>query len=62
MSDFKAGHRLTEHDIGILRTEKILSVGEAPALLPYFLGSILQHEVSAGSGAKLFDIINRESL
>lgn len=62
MSDFKAGHRLTKHDIGILRTEKILSVGEAPALLPYFLGSVLQHEVSAGSGAKLFDIINRESL
>jgi NeuB family protein len=57
--DLKSGHRLTEDDIRILRTEKILTVGDAPALLPYFLGSVLQCDVSAGSGAKLFDIINR---
>lgn len=58
--DFSAGHRLTDDDVKILRTEKILSVGEAPIMLKYFMGSVLQKNVTSGDGAKLSDIIKRE--
>lgn len=58
--DFSVGHRLTDDDIKILRTEKILSVGEAPIMLQYFRGSVLQKNVKSGDGAKLDDIIKRE--
>lgn len=61
MNDLKAGHILTEKDLAILRTEKILSVGEHPKMLEYFLGAVLQKDVKAGSGARLFDIIKREN-
>lgn len=60
MHNIKAGKVLQKDDLAILRTEKNLTCGEHPRMLNYFLGSILQKDVSAGSGAKLFDIIKRK--
>lgn len=57
MHDMKAGDVLTEKDLSILRTEKILTVGEHPKMLKYFLGSVLQKDVNAGDGANFFDVL-----
>lgn len=61
LRDIKAGERIGKNDIAVLRTEKILSIGEHPKYLNYFIGSILQKDVQSGSGANFFDIIKRDN-
>ncbi|PIE98241.1 MAG: spore coat protein [Treponema sp.] len=58
-SDLPCGHIIKKNDIAILRTEKILSVGESPEHENLFFGAVLQHNVTAGEGAKFNDIIQR---
>lgn len=50
LKELNAGSVITEKDIAILRTEKILSVGEPPEMLDYFIGAVLQQDVKAGEG------------
>ncbi len=44
------GHRLSESDIAVLRTEKVLEPGIHPSYLETVIGSILTQDVSAGAG------------
>jgi len=44
------GHRLSENDIAVLRTEKVLEPGIHPSYLETVIGSILTQDVSAGAG------------
>ncbi|EFW36888.1 SAF domain protein [Treponema phagedenis F0421] len=57
--DLPAGSTITSNDIGILRTEKTLSVGESPKFYELFINSILQRDVHAGDGAVFSDIIRK---
>ncbi len=47
-------------DIAILRTEKELSVGEAPDTIDFFIGAVLQKSVKAGDGVLFDDFIKKE--
>ena len=51
---------LKNSDIAVLRTEKNLTAGESPEYLHYFIGSVLQKDVTGGSGAVFDDIIERK--
>lgn len=57
MRDLNKGHLLTNSDIGILRTEKVLTVGELPECIDMFIGATLQVDVHSGNGAQFSDII-----
>mgnify|MGYP002623506175 CR=1 FL=1 len=57
MADFEAGHILREEDIGVLRTEKILSPGLPPDFLPQILGKSLVRGVKDGAGLCLEDLL-----
>ena len=59
VTDLAAGSVLKESDIAILRTEKTLRPGESPALLPHFIGAVLQQDVAGGEGALVGDIIRK---
>jgi sialic acid synthase SpsE len=50
MKDLKAGHKIKKSDIGILRTEKILSVGISPEFYQKVLGKKLKVDVKDGEG------------
>ena len=50
MKDLKAGHKIKKSDIGILRTEKILSVGISPEFYDKVLGKKLKVDVKDGEG------------
>lgn len=54
------GAVLKEGDVAVLRTEKNLTVGESPDRLHYFIGAILQKDVTGGAGAVFDDIIERK--
>ncbi len=58
--DLEMGSRISEGDLAILRTEKVLSVGEAPDTIDYFIGGILQKSVKAGDGALFTDFIKKD--
>jgi ribosomal protein L1 len=50
MKDLKSGHKIKKSDIGILRTEKILSVGISPEFYDKVLGKKLKVDVKDGEG------------
>lgn len=50
MHDMKAGDKIQEKDIGILRTEKVLSVGIGPEWFETINGKILTQDVTSGEG------------
>ena len=60
VKDLQKGAVLKNSDIAVLRTEKNLTAGESPEYLRYFIGSILQKDVTGGSGAVFDDIIERK--
>lgn len=62
LKDMAAGTVLHAEAIGILRTEKNLSAGEAPDMLHHFIGAVLQNAVKSGNGATLGDIIARRNV
>lgn len=56
MRDMKKGEVIGEGDIAVLRTEKILTVGEHPKYLEAFTGKKLLRDVSDGEGV-LFEFV-----
>ena len=60
VKDLQKGAVLKNSDIAVLRTEKNLTAGESPEYLHYFIGSVLQKDVTGGSGAVFDDIIERK--
>jgi len=61
LKGLKAGQTVTEADIAILRTEKILSPGLSPEFRDMLLGAILARDVTDGAGAAWDDFISRPS-
>jgi sialic acid synthase SpsE len=53
-----AGHRLEDHDLAILRTEKVLRPGLAPQFLPTILGRSLKRDIPAGEGLIWDDLLD----
>ncbi|WP_029410483.1 N-acetylneuraminate synthase family protein [Treponema pedis] len=57
--NLQKGSVITKSDIAVLRTEKILSIGEAPEKFDFFIGAVLQRSVVSGSGVNMEDFIVR---
>ncbi len=60
INDLEENTIIEEKHLAILRTEKVLSIGEAPEKLDYFIGAKLQRSVKAGDGLSFDDFIKRE--
>ncbi|MGI5111920.1 N-acetylneuraminate synthase family protein [Treponema putidum] len=60
LQDLKKGEIITDKDIAVLRTEKILSVGEVPDMFDSFIGAVLQKSVKAGDGLLMQDFLTRK--
>ena len=56
MKAFEAGHVLTADDIGVLRTEKVLTPGLSPEFLENVIGKKLRRAVDDGAGVAWEDI------
>ncbi|MCR5188549.1 MAG: N-acetylneuraminate synthase family protein [Treponema sp.] len=57
MRDLKAGQKITKEDIGILRTEKLLTPGCCPDFYDLLLGKKLVKDVQNGAGVQLSDFM-----
>ena len=57
-NSFKASHIITENDIAILRTEKILSCGISPEYFNLLIGKKLTSDVVDGDGVQLSDFMS----
>ena len=57
MRPLKAGEKITESDVAVLRTEKELSVGISPEFYRTVLGSVLAKNVEDGAGVRFEDLI-----
>ena len=57
MHDMKAGEVIKEEDIGVLRTEKVLTPGLTPDWLDKVVGAKLLRDVVSGEGIVLNDIM-----
>jgi sialic acid synthase SpsE len=51
-----AGTVLTEADMAVLRTEKVLRPGLAPRFLPDLIGRTVRHDIPSGEGIRLQDV------
>ena len=60
LHDLKKGDVMTDKDIAVLRTEKILSPGEAPEMFDSFIGAVLQRAVKSGEGLLMEDFLTRK--
>ena len=60
LHDLKKGDVITDKDIAVLRTEKILSPGEAPEMFDRFIGAVLQRAVKSGEGLLIQDFLTRK--
>ena len=58
MHAMKNGEVISEDDLAVLRTEKVLSVGIHPRFLETVIGSRLTRDVSSGAGVQWKDVIN----
>lgn len=58
MQDLKAGDVLKESDVGILRTEKILTPGMSPEFYDLVIGKKLAKDVTAGQGLNWEDLLS----
>ncbi len=61
MRALKKGEKITLSDIGVLRTEKVLTPGVSPEFLSLVVGSILTKDVENGSGVQFEDFIKKDS-
>ena len=61
MRALKKGEKITLSDIGVLRTEKVLTPGISPEFLSLVVGSILTKDVENGSGVQIEDFIKKDS-
>ena len=55
MTNLSKGHVIQEEDIGVLRTEKILSPGISPEFFDEILGKQLTKNVTSGAGVEASD-------
>ncbi|MBP3709370.1 MAG: N-acetylneuraminate synthase family protein [Treponema sp.] len=60
MREMKAGETITEWDIAILRTEKILTPGISPEYFETTLNTRLARDVQAGAGVRWEDIVQKQ--
>ena len=60
MRGLKKGEVIAENDIGVLRTEKELSIGLHPRFLDKVIGKKLSHDVQNGAGVQWEDILTEE--
>ncbi|MCQ2611248.1 MAG: N-acetylneuraminate synthase family protein [Treponema sp.] len=58
MNDFSQGHVIKESDIGVLRTEKILTPGISPEFLDLVIGKTIRKDVQNGSGVSMEDFLS----
>lgn len=59
MKSFSKGHVITAEDIGVLRTEKILTVGIGPEYLNLVIGKMLTRNVESGAGVQFEDFLSK---
>ena len=59
MRSMCAGETVQGADVGVLRTEKTLSVGAGPEFLETVIGSVLARDVKDGDGVQLSDFMRR---
>ncbi|MCR4734244.1 MAG: N-acetylneuraminate synthase family protein [Treponema sp.] len=59
MKDMKKGEIIKKEDIGILRTEKILSTGLSPEFYDEIIGTCLSRDVESGKGLEWTDFLTR---
>ena len=59
MHDMSAGEIIRTADIGVLRTEKILTPGISPEYLQTVTGAYTAHNVTGGAGVKWEDVIKK---
>ncbi len=59
MRSVKKGEKITERDVAVLRTEKVLEPGISPIHLEEVLGAELVRDVSDGGGVKFSDFIKK---
>lgn len=59
MRAIKKGEKISEGDIQVLRTEKILTPGIGPEFLNLLKGAILTEDVENGAGVRLEDFISK---
>ena len=60
MRSLKQGDVVGESDIGILRTEKILTPGISPEFYDEIIGSVLARDVEDGAGVQWSDVIKKQ--
>ncbi len=60
MKAFEAGHVLTADDIGVLRTEKVLTPGLSPEFLESVIGKKLRRAVDDGAGVLADDFLEEQ--
>lgn len=58
MNKMSAGQIVQQQDIGVLRTEKVLTPGIGPEFLDDIIGKTLAHAVESGSGVQFSDFMN----
>lgn len=58
LSRIEAGEKLTEMNLAILRTEKLLTPGLHPRYMPHILGRRTRLEIEAGEGIRWDDILS----
>ncbi len=59
MTSHKAGEKIRQEDISILRTEKILTPGISPEFMQLVSEATLTRDVTAGAGVSLEDFLSR---
>lgn len=57
MKEFEKGHVIKEENIGILRTEKVLTPGITPEYYDLVIGKTLSRNVKSGSGVQFEDLM-----
>jgi sialic acid synthase SpsE len=58
MNAMKVGQVISEGDIAVLRTEKVLTPGISPEYLDDVIGKTLARDVEAGEGVLMEALIN----
>lgn len=59
MTSMKKGQTITQKDISILRTEKVLTPGIAPDYYNDVIGAVLQQDINAGEGIQWEHLVSR---
>ena len=62
MQDMKKGQKITQQDIAVLRTEKVLTPGIAPDYYETVVGAVLNQDIKAGEGVQWEHILRNNSV